>query len=87
MCTGLAESTNLVTVTVTFFSWLGMLIRCCVAALDFNFNVNRGTKVSADGHQMYKMKACFFLARVCKNMSVIFRLTEPGKKWLLCIKR
>ena len=37
-----------------------MLIRSCVAALDFNYNVNRGTKVSADGNLMYKMKVFFF---------------------------
>ena len=61
-------------VYVFCFSWLGMLIRCCVAALDFNFNVNRGTKVSSDGHQMYKMKACFMLVRVWTNITVFFFL-------------
>ena len=33
-----------------------MLIRNTVAALDFNSNVNRKTKVSADGQLMYKLK-------------------------------
>ena len=33
-----------------------MLIRSAVAALDFNFNVNRKTKVSADGQPRYKIK-------------------------------
>ena len=51
------ESNNKVSYLILFFySWLGMLLRSCVAALDFNFNVNRGTKVSTDGNQMYKMK-------------------------------
>ena len=35
-----------------YSSWMGMLIRSAMAALDFNFNVIRKTKVSADGKQM-----------------------------------
>ena len=36
--------------------WEGMLIRSTLAALDFNKNVNRGSKLDADGNVMYKMK-------------------------------
>ena len=36
-----------------------MLIRSALAALDFNFNVQRKSKVSADGKPMYKMKVCY----------------------------
>ena len=39
-----------------------MLIRSALAALDFNFNVQRKSKVSADGKPMYKMKVCYNLA-------------------------
>ena len=48
-----------------------MLIRSCVAALDFNFNVNRGTKVSADGNRMYKMKVFYFF-RIHYQYHLIF---------------
>ena len=33
-----------------------MLIRSALAAIDFNANVNRKTKMSADGEPLYKMK-------------------------------
>lgn len=51
------------------YSWLGMLLRSCVAALDFNFNVNRGTKVSTDGNQMYKMK----IDRTGGKMTIVYQ--------------
>ena len=38
------------------FSWLGMLVRSAVAAMDFNFNVNRKSKISTAGKPMYKIK-------------------------------
>ena len=63
------------------FSWLGMLIRCCVAALDFNFNVNRRTKVSADGHQMYKMKVHVWLQpRSDHEFCTNFQIDRTGQK-------
>merc|ERR1719186_946722 len=38
------------------YSWLGMLIRSALAAIDFNANIHRKSKMSADGKPMYKMK-------------------------------
>ena len=40
-------------------SWLGMLIRSSLAALDFNANIQRKTKTSDDGQPLYKMKVSF----------------------------
>ena len=45
---------------MALFSWLGMLIRSSLAALDFNFNVDRKIKKSADGKPMYKMKVSYY---------------------------
>ena len=54
---GLEISTLLSTAShISNFSWLGMLIRSTMAVLDFNNNINRKVKTSADGKQMYKMK-------------------------------
>ena len=39
-----------------FFSWKGMLIRSTLAALDFNFNVNRKDKLSSSGQPLFKIK-------------------------------
>jgi len=38
------------------YSWLGMLIRTCLAVLDFNNNINRKAKTTEDGRTRYKMK-------------------------------
>ena len=38
------------------FSWIGMLIRSALAAIDFNSNIQRKTKMTADGRPRYKMK-------------------------------
>ena len=40
----------------TDFSWLGMLVRACVAALDWNYNVDRQQKVSLTGGLQYRKK-------------------------------
>ena len=40
----------------TDFSWLGMLVRSAIAAIDFNANLNRKPKMTADGSRRYKMK-------------------------------
>ena len=47
------------------FSWLGMLVRSAVAAMDFNFNVNRKSKISTDGKPMYKIKV-FLIVHIFK---------------------
>ena len=39
-----------------------MLVRSALAALDFNFNINRKVKKSADGQPMYKMKVSAILS-------------------------
>ena len=39
-----------------FRSWLGMLVRCALAALDFNFNIGREQKIGPDGNPMFKMR-------------------------------
>ena len=44
------------TFNILLLRWEGMLIRSTLAALDFNKNVNRGSKLDADGNVMYKMK-------------------------------
>ena len=54
---GLEISTLLSTAShISNFSWLGMLIRSTLAVLDFNNNIKRKGKTSADGKQLYKMK-------------------------------
>ena len=40
----------------TDFSWLGMLVRACVAALNWNYNVDRQQKVSLTGGLQYRKK-------------------------------
>ena len=42
-------------------SWKGMLVRSCLAALDFNFNVTREEKKDSDGNPMYKQKVSMIL--------------------------
>ena len=36
--------------------WLGMLMRSCLAAIDFNENIERPQKVSAKGKQLFREK-------------------------------
>ena len=38
-----------------------MLIRSALAAIDFNSNIQRKTKMSDDGKPLYKMKVKFVL--------------------------
>ena len=38
------------------YSWLGMLMRSILAALDWNFNVRRKYKLSKSGEPLYKSK-------------------------------
>ena len=38
-----------------------MLIRSALAAIDFNANIHRKAKMSADGKPMYKMKVFIIL--------------------------
>ena len=40
----------------TKFSWLGMLVRSAIAAINLNANLNRKPKMTADGRRRYKMK-------------------------------
>ena len=40
----------------TKFSWLGIHVRSAIAAIDFNANLNRKPKMTADGRRRYKMK-------------------------------
>jgi hypothetical protein len=37
-------------------SWLGMLMLSIVAALDWNYHINRPGKLGKDGKQLYKSK-------------------------------
>ena len=46
---------------ISFTSWLGMLIRAAVAAIDFNANINRGVKKDAQGQVMFKTKVRIYL--------------------------
>jgi len=38
------------------YSWLGMVLRACLCALDWNFNVDRPRKKDASGKDMYREK-------------------------------
>ena len=53
-----------------FFSWLGQLMYSIVAALDWNYNVNRAGKVSKDGKQLYKSKV-LILIRILNSSCTI----------------
>ena len=59
------ENKNALTTSFTLYifiySWLGMLIRSALAAIDFNSNIQRKTKMSDDGKPLYKMKVKFVL--------------------------
>ena len=37
-------------------SWLSMLMRTCLACLDWNHNTNRTVKLDKSGHPVYKVK-------------------------------
>jgi len=37
------------------YSWLGMVMRMCLAALDWNSNVNRAQKLSQVGQPVYRV--------------------------------
>ena len=55
-----------------------MLIRSCLAAIDFNENVDRPVKVSADGKQFFREKVSkriFFPGNKTTLSLYLFRLT------------
>ena len=56
-----------------------MLIRSALAAIDFNANIKRKCKVSADGKPRYKMKvSCLIIAMVL--MIIMRKVDRTGSK-------
>ena len=56
-----------------------MLIRSALAAIDFNANIRRKCKVSADGKPRYKMKvSCLIIAMVL--MIIMRKVDRTGSK-------
>ena len=46
----------MVHISSSYFSWLGMLMRSILAAIDWNMNLCRKYKVSESGEPLYKSK-------------------------------
>ena len=57
--------------------WTGMLIRSAVAAMDFNENVDRKSKVDADGNTRYKMKVWYLFS----YHHSLFKLIKEKQSW------
>ena len=56
-----------------------MLIRSALAAIDFNANINRKTKVSADGKPRYKMKVgCLIFDKLLTI--IVLKVDRTGSK-------
>ena len=48
--------TYFLVVSLLYSSWLGMVMRMCLAALDWNSNVNSAQKLSQVGQPVYRVK-------------------------------
>ena len=51
---GIFEKIN--SITTFIFSWLGMILRGCLCALDWNANVDRPHKLDENKKPMYREK-------------------------------
>ena len=54
-----------------------MLIRSAVAAMDFNENVDRKSKVDTDGNTRYKMKVWYYFS----YHHSLFKLIKEKQSW------
>ena len=63
LCPGTVKSFNkilkLTVIVLLFIRWLGMLMRSTVAAIDFNYNVGRKSKIGPDGKPRLRTKVIF----------------------------
>ena len=57
-----------------------MLIRSSLAAIDFNANIKRKTKVSADGKPRYKMKVGCLIISNNVLMIIVLKVDRTGSK-------
>ena len=76
------------------FRWLGMLMRSCLAAIDFNENIHRPQKTSASGEGLFKEKVlsvkstvtsfsvtCTKVDRTGRNRTVVPVRMEKNHNW------
>ena len=63
------------------FGWLGMLIRSCLAAIDFNESVNRPQKTSTEGKELFREK----VDRSGHNRTMVPVRVEKDESWKVYI--
>ena len=63
------------------FGWLGMLIRSCLAAIDFNESVDRPQKTSTEGKELFREK----VDRSGHNRTMVPVRVEKNESWKVSI--
>ena len=63
------------------YGWKGMLVRSALAAMDFNFNVNRSEKSTTAGDRLYKTK----INRSASHASVVAQKVDKSYDYLFNI--